>query len=106
MSISVLQREEDSARVERSLREAGIRCSLSGISKGNYSEELTPLLLDLFQATSDPMVRLEIGRKLQFSKSPAIEEAFLEAFIKDVPLDTPGHDSFRWGIGSLLEAVA
>lgn len=106
MSISVLQREKDLALVQERLVEAGVNCRLSEISKGNYTEKITPLLLDLFQAASDPMVRLEIGRKLLFSKNPEVEKMLLEAFVKDVPPSVIGYDSYRWGIGSLLEAVS
>jgi hypothetical protein len=106
MSISVLQREKDLAFVQKRFNEAGVYCQLSEISKRSYTEAITPLLLELFQATSDPMVRLEIGRKLQYSNSQEVEKTLLEAFVKDVPSSAIGHDSYRWGIGSLLEAVA
>lgn len=105
MSIIVFQREKDIALVKRRLHEAGISCQLSEISKGNYTETITPLLLDLFHEVSDPMVRLVIGRKLQLSKSQEVEKALLEAFVEDAPPGAIGHESFLFGIGGILESV-
>jgi HEAT repeat protein len=104
MSIIVFQREKDIALVKKRFHEAGIPCQLSDIAKDNYTETMTALLLELFHATSDPMVRSEIGRKLQLSKSPEVENVLLEAFVEDAPSGAIGHDSFRFSIAGVLES--
>lgn len=106
MSITVLQRKKDYDLVHKRFQEAGISCELSDIRKDNYTETITPLLLDLFQTMIDPVVRLDIGIRLSFSKSPDVEKALLKAFFEGVPSSVMAHDSFRWGVGSLLEAVS
>jgi hypothetical protein len=107
MSISVLQRERETRFTQSQFSGAGIPCELSDISAANYVERLTPLLIEIFNRLSDPMLKLEVAQKLALSsKTPEVEKLLLAAFAEDVPSSALARDSYRWGLASVLESIA
>jgi hypothetical protein len=107
MSISVLQRERELRQVQAKLAEQGIPVNLSDLSAANYSEVLTPILIGLFKDLSEPMVRIEIARKLALSSDrDAVEDLLLAAFEEGVSNNTLANDSYRWGLAGVLESIA
>lgn len=107
MKVHILQREKDLRYIDKLLSLSGWSGGLESLRSSNVSVEIGETLIKAVEGVCDPLVRLEVLRKLLTSPgAKGLEGLVLRLFLEDVAQDLPGYDSYRWGLGSILQKLA